>query len=135
MSTQEERTAAVDQIRGQINRDHDTLQKRIIGHEVFWCNVRSAQRVLEQLDDLAAENARLCAQLSVFTQPTEWDTPHLEWTWGSCDTDEGPGRIIYWVHSEEHAREAAAMPPRRDGLRKALLCRDVSAWREVTDSP
>jgi hypothetical protein len=93
---------------------------------------REGAEVTTELDDLKADNARLRAQLAVFTQPTEWDMPGLEWTWGSSATDGGPGQIIHWTCSEQMARDVVASEP-GNGWPRVLLCRDVSAWREVEE--
>lgn len=84
--------------------------------------------------ELQAQVETLRSQLAVHTDSTEWGAPATEWTWGFRCTD-GPGLFIGDGSSEAKAR--AFVESGREtspGWKKAVLCRNVSAWREA-DAP
>ena len=61
---------------------------------------------------------------------SEWGDARTEWTWGVRQPDGTPGRKGPTV-SEATARLAVAEPFEVAGYVKALLTRDVGAWRET----
>jgi hypothetical protein len=63
-------------------------------------------------------------------EPTEWGDATTQWTWGLRQPDGTPGRKGPIV-SEATARLAVAEPFEVAGYVKALLTRDVGAWRET----